>query len=236
LRSRIEVMPSGCWHWTGALQREYGHLEIRVDGRRVAARAHRLVYEALVGDAGENLHHRETCAKRCVNPAHLTPMTVSEHASHHGQQKDACIHGHPLSEAYVVRRSNGTVQRMCSRCAKDSQQRQRDSRKARAGLPLVDLRRKLSADQVEEIRHARAQGVAIADLAARYEITATHVSTLTRDLKMPRSDRLLVPAAVRSIRERDARGESRSALAKEFGVSRRLVGLVADRKRYADVA
>jgi hypothetical protein len=62
-----------CWLWTGWKQRGYGH--IRVAGCNVAA--HRLAYELLVGpiSAGNEIDHRTTCPKHCVNPDHLRQVT-----------------------------------------------------------------------------------------------------------------------------------------------------------------
>lgn len=64
---------TGCWR-CGSAPTRGGYRQIRYQGR--ARRAHRLVYELLVGPipAGHDLHH--TCHVRaCVNPAHLQPMT-----------------------------------------------------------------------------------------------------------------------------------------------------------------
>lgn len=100
----------------------YGQLEIRVDDKRKHWLAHRLVYTLLVGDPGENLHHRETCPKNCVNPDHLTPLTIAAHTSHHFR-KAVCHRGHDLSTAYVVRRSSGRVTRQCRDCTLERQKK-----------------------------------------------------------------------------------------------------------------
>lgn len=63
---------TGCWDWIGPLDR-YGY------GRKGNDKAHRYVYELLRGPipAGMVLHHR--CEnRRCVNPAHLEPLTNTE--------------------------------------------------------------------------------------------------------------------------------------------------------------
>lgn len=58
----------------------YGHTTIH--GTQV--RVHRWVYEILVGPIpGDHVLHHTCETKRCVNPAHLEPLTPSEHAAVH---------------------------------------------------------------------------------------------------------------------------------------------------------
>jgi hypothetical protein len=78
-----------CWFWTASLDgKGYGQLNVN----RRPRRAHRLVYELLVGPIPARLqldhlcHNRDTtCAggpscrhRRCVNPAHLEPVTNAQ--------------------------------------------------------------------------------------------------------------------------------------------------------------
>lgn len=106
-----------CWLWAGSVMTSgYGQIELRENGERRHHLAHRLVAELLGFPLGENMHHRETCPKRCVNPGHLTPLTIAEHAAHHGHEKEFCVHGHPLADAYLVKRKDGTVNRFCKYC------------------------------------------------------------------------------------------------------------------------
>ena len=86
IASKISVQPNGCWHWNGTINDQgYGVL-VR---KRKQYRAHRFVYEILVGPIphGLDLDHEchipeEGCAggssclhRRCVNPDHLGPKT-----------------------------------------------------------------------------------------------------------------------------------------------------------------
>lgn len=78
----------GCWLWTAALDEGYG---VATVGRKTK-RAHRLVYEELVGPIPkglviDHLCHAEDSScpggssclhRRCVRPAHLEPVTRSE--------------------------------------------------------------------------------------------------------------------------------------------------------------
>lgn len=72
----IVVLNSGCWEWQGWRDREgYGYLSYC--GRRM--RAHRLSYEAFVGDIPAGLVIDHLCRNTsCVNPEHLEPVTNRE--------------------------------------------------------------------------------------------------------------------------------------------------------------
>lgn len=73
---KIEPEPnSGCWLWTGAIgSGAYGNIQWH--GR--TWRAHRLVYQLLVGSIPKPTLNHDCRARSCVNPSHLTPMTMKE--------------------------------------------------------------------------------------------------------------------------------------------------------------
>jgi len=89
-----------CWNWTGWLRLGYGQFNV---GRRKFA-AHRVAYELTVGPIPEGMQLDHLCRNtRCVNPAHLEPVTPVEN-THRGTQpaadnarKTHCKNGHPLS-------------------------------------------------------------------------------------------------------------------------------------------
>lgn len=75
---RVDVT-DGCWLWRGSVTfRGYGSIgEGGRGGRKLLV--HRLAYELLVGPIPESLTLDHLCrVKRCVNPAHLEPVTRAE--------------------------------------------------------------------------------------------------------------------------------------------------------------
>lgn len=135
-----------CWPWTGMIERSgYGQFYAPETGVRLA-KAHRYAYELLVGpvpgemDLDHLCHTRDgTCRlgnacphRRCVNPKHLQPVTPLENwlrsrtQSAENTRKTHCVHGHLLSGANLIRRSDGG--RRCREC-KAASERQRYLRK-----------------------------------------------------------------------------------------------------------
>lgn len=97
----VQKDAGGCWNWTGVLFGGYGRLFLR-RGRAGVARAHRFSYELLVGPIPDGLDLDHLCRnRRCVNPAHLEPVTCGENVvrspiSRPGQQvrQTHCKRGH----------------------------------------------------------------------------------------------------------------------------------------------
>jgi hypothetical protein len=80
----------GCWIWQGATKNGYAVVSVGGHESR-GAYGHRLAYERLVGSipASAVLHH--LCEQpRCVNPAHLEPVTRREHLHAHGRGEGPC--------------------------------------------------------------------------------------------------------------------------------------------------
>lgn len=117
--AKIEVAGSGCWNWIGHTTKQgYGHLW---DGRSARA-AHRVVYELLIGPipADHELHHPETCERRCVNvEEHVKPIAIPDHKELH--RPTHCRKGHELTpeNSYVPRDGN----RRCRTCIRDRKER-----------------------------------------------------------------------------------------------------------------
>lgn len=75
-----DVLRDGCWLWQGPrVHNGYGIISIQGSGVKTTIRAHRYAYEALVGPIPEGLQLDHLCrVRRCVNPAHLEPVTARE--------------------------------------------------------------------------------------------------------------------------------------------------------------
>ncbi len=113
---------SGCWLWTGGVDRaEYGNFSD--EGRNW--RAHRWAYEHYVGPIPDGLQLDHLCRVHCcVNPAHLEavpgrvnylrgigPTAVNA-------RKAICKRGHPLEGDNLSIRPNGY--RECRQCRREA--------------------------------------------------------------------------------------------------------------------
>lgn len=122
IREKLEIAAgSGCWLWLASANKDgYGH--VRWEG--AIQSAHRVVYKLLVGPipGGHELHHRETCPRRCCNPWHLTPIEPKPHRQLH--RPTHCQRGHELSDenSYVPKDGN----RRCRTCIRERKKAQRD--------------------------------------------------------------------------------------------------------------
>lgn len=76
-RIKFHSVPKGdCWIWQAQVPPD-GYGRIHVNGKPTLA--HRASYEAFVGPIPDGLHIDHLCfTKRCVNPAHLEPVTQAE--------------------------------------------------------------------------------------------------------------------------------------------------------------
>lgn len=133
--SKIQPADDGCWTWiAGKCHYGYGAIRYKSTGWR----AHRLVYELLVGPIPQDYELHHTCEVReCVNPEHLQPLTKREHrALQRGkplprprEYRAACPHGHPYDEANTSWRKDGSY--FCRAChRKRERERQRRLRAA----------------------------------------------------------------------------------------------------------
>lgn len=134
--SRVERRgPDDCWLWTGNVtSRGYGIICGRKDGRRCTRLAHRVSYELAYGalPASGVLDHR--CDRpRCVNPAHLAPMTQRQNVlrgrgiSAQNARKTHCKHGHAFEEANTYMYED---ERKCKACRRESLRRWRAAKRA----------------------------------------------------------------------------------------------------------
>lgn len=104
----------GCWPWQSGLGNGgYGVISYK----NKQYRAHRIAYEVFVGRIKPGLHVDHLCRnRRCVNPAHLEPVTPrvnNERALPFLTLKTHCLRGHAM-EGSNVRVYNGN--RACGAC------------------------------------------------------------------------------------------------------------------------
>jgi hypothetical protein len=112
-----------CWQWTAALNSAgYGKFSV---GSKQQLLAHRYAYELMVGPIPEGLELDHLCrVRRCVNPAHLEPVTTRENVMRGYARKTHCVHGHeytPENTRLVHRANRPGPFRLCLAC-----RRQRD--------------------------------------------------------------------------------------------------------------
>jgi hypothetical protein len=116
---------TGCWLWTGDTGKHgYGVVTERVNGRRIAHRAHRLVYTLTKGPIPEGYWVRHSCdTPACVAPHHLTASPPRENVldtvrrgRHRNQNtgRMTCRAGHSLTGENVKLERTGF--RRCILC------------------------------------------------------------------------------------------------------------------------
>lgn len=118
LRARLAYPESGCWIWTGALNKSgYGAIG---SGAKVL-RTHRVMYEHVVGPIPTGLQLDHLCRVRsCCNPDHLEPVTNyenwmrGEHPVVKVIRDGVCKRGHELTEENTYRRKAGGI--LCRTC------------------------------------------------------------------------------------------------------------------------
>lgn len=121
-----------CWLWTGQLD-QAGYAKVKIDGRM--QKGHRVAYQAWVGPIPEGLQLDHLCrVRRCVNPAHLEPVTNRENTLR-GENivginaaKTHCKRGHPFDEANTRVWRNSRICKQCRRnYDREFKQRKRDA-------------------------------------------------------------------------------------------------------------
>lgn len=116
-----------CWLWLGSPHHGYGLVRV---GLRKQRKAHRVAYELLVGPVPDGLVLDHLCRrKRCINPAHLEPVTQAENIRRGtspaalNRLRNDCKLGHPL-------RALPSGKRYCPTCLSRSQKRYHDKKRA----------------------------------------------------------------------------------------------------------
>lgn len=119
--SRVDRTP-GCWLWTSTLDNGYGSINLKIDGRQRNRMAHRLAYEEIIGPIPEGLELDHLCrVPRCVNPAHLEPVTHVENTMRGFSplavkaRQTHCHRGHEFTAANTYRAGSSRKCRECKR-------------------------------------------------------------------------------------------------------------------------
>jgi hypothetical protein len=147
----VLVADSGCWKWTKALSPDgYPVTGQKVSGRRLTGSACRLAFMHWIGPIPDGYQLDHTCHSRavadgsckggkgcphrkCVNPAHLEPVTPTENARRTARaMKEWCPQGHPYDEENTYIEPGGG--RACRACARA---RAREQAMRKKGAPLL---------------------------------------------------------------------------------------------------
>lgn len=138
---RFRTDPNSCWLWLGGKTRDgYGVLKLYKDSKWYAtARAHRVLYEAMIGRIPDGLVIDHLCRNRaCCNPGHMEIVTIATNVMRGtspaaiAAQKDHCARGHKYTKvttlwATAIRANKKPKRfRMCRICKRDNERRYRD--------------------------------------------------------------------------------------------------------------
>ena len=131
---KFVVDVNGCWLWQASTDKD-GYGVFYEGGRRGRSlRAHRWIYEHLVGPIGTGLVIDHLCRNTlCVNPRHLEPVTMKVNllrgnglTSRHARATH-CPQGHPYDLLNTYNTPDG--KRVCRLCNAEKNRRYQRSRK-----------------------------------------------------------------------------------------------------------
>lgn len=124
LLNKIEIdIKTGCWNWTGSLNKGHGKLRV---GKKIVP-AHRVSYELYIGPIpeGMTLDHFVCDNRKCVNPLHVRPASWRENVlrsdtiASRNLAKTKCPEGHDYD--YICPQGK----RYCKKCRAKSARKYR---------------------------------------------------------------------------------------------------------------
>lgn len=125
LRESFIEVPSGCWEWTRARNRD-GYGVVRRHDRRGNDLAHRALWVYLMGPIPAGMHLDHLCRNRaCVRPSHLEVVTPAENNRRAAAYRNECKFGHPLD-------GRRQTTRYCLTCHRQREQKRREARRVLA--------------------------------------------------------------------------------------------------------
>ena len=113
--SKIQFSEAGCWLWTAALN-ESGYATFNTAKRHgLSSLGHRSLFACWVGPLDDELYLDHLCrTPRCVNPAHLEPVTPRENVVRGVEARAVCANGHPYEGNRIVNSPEGWTRcRLC---------------------------------------------------------------------------------------------------------------------------
>lgn len=268
--SKVGVIDDGnsCWEWQGSRNpvdgEDYGRLSVQIDGQKFTGSAHRVSYLLTNGVFAEITRH--TCDNPpCVRPSHLLDGTHSDNmrdrsergrargkSDQRGEKNDYAVLTDDLVRQARTLYREGLSQAKIAKQLNASQAALGFAIRGKTWTHITDVppiqdhekRRgsaKLSKAQVEEIRKRRAAGESCKDIGARFSVTESNISFLTRDMAAPRKQGIrkrgpLTPEEVLAIRGAREKDVSCRALAEQYSVSAALISQIATGRAHRHVS
>jgi hypothetical protein len=130
--AKVERNDSGCWIWQGGSSGNYGvHT-----WRKKTTSAHRFAYRWFGGDIpdGYDIDHL-CCVYRCVNPAHLEPVTRKENLARYLKSRPPRVlcrnNRHAMTDDNILHRVSafGVPYIACRACREATEARREEKRR-----------------------------------------------------------------------------------------------------------